>query len=148
MRVFIFALLMLIVGCSTMQPGLEAMNRGDLDAAERNFSEALRRGDTMAWNNLGVVYQRRGQRDKAIAHYTMAARWGHHLAQQNLAALGAPIPPADLAAQRAQTNYTNTANTLMLMQAMQPAAPPPAPFPRHTNCTSQRVGDTVQTRCN
>lgn len=146
MKLTVLLAALLLSACATMQPGIDAMNRGDLDAAERNFTEALQRGDTMAWNNLGVVYQRRGDTEKAIAHYTMAARWGHQLAQQNLVAMGAPVPAADLANARAQRNAADSANTLMLMQALQPR---PAPFIQpDVHCTSQRWGNTVQTRCN
>jgi hypothetical protein len=145
MKTLIALFVVLMTGCATMQPGIDALNRGDLAAAEADFQQALRNGDTMAWNNLGVVYQRRGDTAKAIAHYTMGARWGHQLSQQNLAALGAPIPAADLAAQRARTNAADTANTLQIMRALQPA---PSAHRPPISCSSYRAGNQVHTDCN
>jgi tetratricopeptide (TPR) repeat protein len=143
MRALILALCCLVGGCvATMQPGIDAMNRGDLNEAERNFQQGLERGDTLAFNNLGVVYQRRGEREKAIQYYTVAARYGHQLAISNLIALGAPVPAPDLANARSQRNAADTANTLMLMQALQPR-----PMPPPTSCNSYRVGNSVQTDC-
>jgi tetratricopeptide (TPR) repeat protein len=127
---------LLLAGCATMQPGLQAMERGDLDTAERIFQQALSNGDTMAWNNLGVVYQRRGDREKAIQHYTMAARWGHQLAQQNLVALGAPVPAADL-----QANRVNQAAAIQqFQQAIQPRPT--------VNCRTVYHGWVATTSCN
>jgi Flp pilus assembly protein TadD len=145
MKLILALFVAFLAGCSTMQPGIDALNRGDLNTAEANFRQALQNGDTMAWNNLGVVYQRRGETDKAIQHFTMAARWGHQLAQQNLANLGAPIPAPDLASERSNRNAADTASTLMLMRALQPR---PAPAYRPPiNCQSFRVGNQISTRC-
>lgn len=146
MKLLLICLAFFLSGCVTMQAGLDAMNKGDLSTAEQNFREALARGDTMAWNNLGVVYQRRGQMDLAVSHYTMAARWGHQIAQQNLIALGAPVPPADLAAAQAQRNAANAANTAATLQLMQALQPRPIPAP--VTCNSYRYGNQVQTTCN
>ncbi len=147
MRVLMLILAALLAGCVTMQAGIDALNRGDLNAAEADFTQALQRGDPMAWNNLGVVYERRGDMPRALSHYNMAARWGIPIAQQNLAKLGQPIPPADLAANAANqraANAANAASTLLLMQALQPR---PAPLPVPVNCTSHRFGNQVQTSC-
>lgn len=132
-----------LTGCAGQQ-GMDAINRGDLNSAERHFTAAAQAGNKAAINNLGVVHERRGDRAQAVAHYTLAARWGDLTAQQNLVRLGEPVPLADLAAQRASQNAADTANTLMLMRAL---APPPVIRPT-VNCVSRRMGNQVYTDCN
>lgn len=122
-------------GCAThIQDGNAAMARGDLAAAERQYSAAAQAGDPTGYNNLGVVAERRGDRERAIGYYTMAARWGNKLAAQNLVNLGAPVPSADLAAQRASTNAAQTAASLEAMRLLNP------PRAAATTCHSVHTG--------
>jgi tetratricopeptide (TPR) repeat protein len=144
MKLCMLVLALFLVGCSaTHQAGLDAVNRGDLLTAERLLTQAIQEGDMRAWNNLGVVYERMGDRDKAIRHYIMGARWGDPMAQRNLVAAGVPVPPADLAAQRAQNNAAQNAATIQLMNALNP----PQQQRQTTNCSSYRLGNTIQTDC-
>lgn len=88
----------LLVACSTLATeGTQAAEAGDYVTAERKLQQAIRDGDTSAWNNLGVVYERTGRPELAIRAYQMAARYGNPTAQQNLFRKGLPVPPADLA---------------------------------------------------
>ncbi|MBB6600649.1 hypothetical protein [Luteimonas sp. MC1825] len=77
------------------------------------FLDCANAGNAACWNNLGVMYEQARiggvqNLEAAITHYTMAARYGLPVAQQNLARLGASMPYADLAAiqmqQQAQVN--------------------------------------------
>ena len=54
--------------------GVEALKSGDLDAAEKVFSEAQRRGikHPLISHNLGVIAQQRGNHQQAIAHFRKA----------------------------------------------------------------------------
>lgn len=88
-------------GCaSTGQLGINALNAGNLVAAQIHFERAIQEGDTSSWNNLGVVYQRSGRMEMAVSAYTLGARYGDPVAQQNLVLLGKPVPPVDLASTR------------------------------------------------
>lgn len=140
--------LALVVGCAS---GLRIQARGPIERGEYAtaaalLEKAIQNGDMGAWNDLGVVHERMGNRDKAIQLYTMGARWGDQTAQRNLINLGAPVPPADLAAANAQQRAANAANTAATLQLMRALNPPPAPV-TPINCTSQRIGTTVQTNC-
>ena len=56
--------------------GVEAQKAGQLDVAERAFLQVLRQGGKVAFvhNNLGIVYQMRGDHSKAIAQFREAVR--------------------------------------------------------------------------
>lgn len=85
-------------GCSSMsERTVYALNAGNFALAEQNAMAAIQEGDPYGWNNLGVVYARTGRRDEAVKAYTMAARYGIPVAQQNLIVLNQPVPTADLA---------------------------------------------------
>lgn len=151
MRAAAVLIVALLAGCATgqqMQQGLDALNRGDLTTAEAYFQAEAQRGEPVGYNNLGVVAERRGHMEAAVTYYTLAARYGVPIAVSNLARLGRPVPVPDLAnarAQRQASGAAETAATLQIMRALQPA---PAPAPRApVNCTSRRVGNTVQTDC-
>lgn len=138
----------LLAGCATHnQDGINALNRGDLSTAERLFSQGASQGDPMSLNNLGVVYERRGDRAMAISYYTLSARWGVPLAAQNLARLGAPVPSPDLAMARDQRNAAQSAATADFIRAINPPPRPLSP-PTDVSCTSYRTANnTVQTTC-
>jgi Flp pilus assembly protein TadD len=55
-------------------PGVAALKSGDLDAAERIFSDALRQGmkHPLIYHNLGVIAQRRGRHQEAVARFRQA----------------------------------------------------------------------------
>ena len=59
---------------SLVAPGVEALKSGDLNAAERNFSSALRRGikHPLIYHNLGVIAQQRGNHIEAVARFREA----------------------------------------------------------------------------
>jgi tetratricopeptide (TPR) repeat protein len=61
---------------SSLALGLEAAQRGHLADAERLFREALARDDrdAEAWNSLGVVLIRQGERERGIAALRAALR--------------------------------------------------------------------------
>ncbi len=117
-RLAIVTALLLLSSCATFEPaqqGMDYMAANQNQLAYNTFVQCANTGNPACWNNLGVMYQqgRIGNGpdlNAAISHYTMAARYGLPIAQQNLAALGAPVPPADLAAiqmqQQAQANQT------------------------------------------
>lgn len=93
-----------LAGCAApSQQGLNFMNAGNFQAAYNVFSQCAANGDPYCINNIGVMYHR-GQMQggvnvtEAVKYYTLAARYGIPIAQQNLRALGRPVPPADLQA--------------------------------------------------
>jgi superkiller protein 3 len=81
--------------------GVEALKKGDLDTAERDFIKVLEQGGKVAfvYNNLGAVYQQRRQYEKALSQLREAIRLDpgyaapHVLAGASLMALG-KIPEA------------------------------------------------------
>ena len=90
-------------GLSPAQQGVNLMNQGNHQAAYDTLSACAQAGDPYCINNLGVMYDRgymAGGRDvvTAVHYYTLAARYGVPIAQQNLIAHGRPIPAADLQA--------------------------------------------------
>ena len=147
-------------GCSTImgpqtnfERGYAALNAGNLPLAEKHFFIATQEGEPVAWNNLGVVYERPSRRDDAVRAYALAARYGIPVAQSNLMRLGEPVPAADLAALRAQQQAPgNTAADLTgaFIQGMAQGYRPPAPAPvvnppaqapaKPVTCTSRTVG--------
>jgi len=56
--------------------GVEALKSGDLETAEKTFSEALRQGvkHPLVYHNLGVISQQRGDHQRAVAHFRAAIR--------------------------------------------------------------------------
>src|SRR5438876_7067592 len=55
-------------------PGIEALNSGDLDSAEKVLSSALRQGikHPLVYHNLGVIAQMRGQHLEAVQKFREA----------------------------------------------------------------------------
>lgn len=101
MRYMLCAIALLLTACATPNDlGRQALSRGDLPGAEREFTQAIRHGDASAWNSLGVVYERQNRLRAAVAAYTMGARYGDPTAIENLSHNNLPIPKADLAATR------------------------------------------------
>jgi len=150
MKVLIALVFAFLAGCATTpslhDQGWAHVERGDLASAEATLKQALQQGDRRAWNSLGVVYQRRGERDKAVQFYNMGARWGDTFSQQNLAEMGLPVPSPDLAANRAQTNAAQAqAMRDASMHLLRPA--PALQAPQSTYCTTRRYGDSLRTIC-
>jgi tetratricopeptide (TPR) repeat protein len=56
--------------------GVKAQKSGQLDAAESAFLEVLRQGGKVAfvYNNLGIVYQQRGDHPRALEQFRQAIR--------------------------------------------------------------------------
>jgi Flp pilus assembly protein TadD len=54
-----------------LQAGVTALKAGDVDSAERVFSEALRLGmkTPLVYHNLGIIAQQRGEHANAIANF-------------------------------------------------------------------------------
>ncbi len=98
MKLLLIWLALLLAGCQSLSgSGLDALQRGDLDAAQRHFEKSWAQDrDPGALNNLGVVLLRRGERVRAVAHFYMAARYGVATGADNLRRLGEPVPAADL----------------------------------------------------
>ncbi len=59
---------------ANLAAGVEALKSGDLDGAERVFSEALRQGvkSPLVFHNLGVIAQQRGNHTLAISRFRQA----------------------------------------------------------------------------
>lgn len=79
------------------------MNSGNYQAAYNQFFACAQSGDPYCINNIGVMYdkgymQGGANPETAIQYYTLAARYGVPVAQQNLIRHGQPVPPADLQA--------------------------------------------------
>lgn len=56
-------------GKSHYDRGLQAWNRGDLDAARRSFAAATRAGHAPGYRALGVLYRKQGKRAEAIRSF-------------------------------------------------------------------------------
>ena len=136
---------LLLSGCvSHTRIGFNQLKAGNLTAAENHFNLAIQEGDIMAFNNMGVVYERRGQLERAKAAYTLAARYGISIAQMNLMRLGEPVPPIDLFVAQAPagpsgweilllgaaagvTGYQDGKNAALQQIPVKPAWTPPPP---------------------
>jgi tetratricopeptide (TPR) repeat protein len=61
---------------AVFEAGVAAEKAGRLDEAEKDFQQVLRQGGSLAFvrNNLGIVYQRRGDHARAIAQFREAIR--------------------------------------------------------------------------
>jgi tetratricopeptide (TPR) repeat protein len=59
---------------TNLAAGVEALKSGDLDGAERVFSEALRQGikSALVFHNLGVIAQQRGDHTLAVSRFRQA----------------------------------------------------------------------------
>ncbi len=166
MKVFVFFLAILLSGCATrMQMAERAVQEKRFADAERMYSAEISAGKNvaLAWNNLGVVYMRSGRPQMAVKAYTMAARYGDPVAQQNLVSMKLPVPPADLAhivAQRdAERRAANNEALVLLLgtaAAAQQQRPPVQAYqqPQQVNCTSTPITNVdgsrvyrVETNC-
>jgi hypothetical protein len=86
-------------GCaSPTDVGTRLLNEGAYTAAEQQLMIGANHGDGVAWNNLGVLYERQGRRQESVRALVMAARYGNAVARNTLAVRGLPVPPADLVA--------------------------------------------------
>lgn len=153
MRVLALTLAVALSGCalSQHQQARTHMERGETWSAITILQVEVQRGNIRAWNDLGVAYERVGEHEKSIQHFIMAARWGDPTAQQNLINKGYSVPAPDLAnaqANRSAADAANAAATMNLIQALQPKPLPMPQIPRQVNCSSYRIGNTVQTQCN
>lgn len=56
--------------------GVQAQKAGQLEVAEKDFLEVLRHGGKVSfvYNNLGIVYQMRGEHSRAVEQFREAAR--------------------------------------------------------------------------
>jgi len=56
--------------------GVQALQAGQLDSAEKAFLRILKEGGPVAfvYNDLGIVYEQRGERERALAQFREAAR--------------------------------------------------------------------------
>src|SRR2546427_6374702 len=54
--------------------GVQALKAGDLDTAERIFTDALRHGarNSLVFHNLGVIAQERGNHTQAVVYFRKA----------------------------------------------------------------------------
>jgi tetratricopeptide (TPR) repeat protein len=60
--------------------GVEALQAGQLDAAEKAFLSVLKQGGRLpfVYNNLGIVYEQRGEREAALEQFRQAIRLDPH----------------------------------------------------------------------
>lgn len=98
-----------LAGCASnpSQVGINFLRANNYEAAYNVWKTCADQGDSYCINNLGTMYENgqvEGGRNtpKAAAYYSLAARYGLPIAQQNLMRLGYEIPAADLAAVVAQ----------------------------------------------
>jgi hypothetical protein len=121
-RTLTMALCLSLAGCaSPSRLAYEAMGRGDLVFAEKQYLIAAQQGDYTAWYELGYLYSVKRDEASSIRAYTMSARYGNQRAAENLKALKAPIPSVDLlagtlASQR-QNEANNSAGTLLILES-------------------------------
>lgn len=114
-------------------------------------------------NNIGMMYENGAMQggadiEKAVQWYTLSARHGQPVAQQNLIRLGRTVPAVDLVTAQQQdntgaailaagllgaavanTNRPSTTNTTIVT--------PPPTQKTPINCTSTEVFGSVQTTC-
>lgn len=114
-----------------------AYNRGNFAEAERLAIEAIRTGNEVdkSWFNLGLIYERKGQRDQAVKAYTMSARYGNQRAPGALATLGAPVPAPDLVRQ------TDTSGVAAALDGFNRG------YSGGINCTTYGFDDLKRTNC-
>jgi tetratricopeptide (TPR) repeat protein len=74
------------------ETGVQALKAGDLDSAEKSFVDVLRRGGKASFvhHNLGIVYQQRGDNEKAIIQFRESIRLQPNFGQARLL-LGASL---------------------------------------------------------
>lgn len=163
-------LTMTLVACAATPPsqmGLDQLNSGDEQGAYNTFQACAEHGDSACINNIGYMYENghmQGGPDKAVAidWYTLAARYGQPVSQQNLMRLGAAIPPADLQPQQIQQQSGGGEAALLgalhllnsaaqgysqgVEQAQQQRALE-AQRNESISCTSRQSGNNVYTDC-
>ena len=138
---------LVLSGCAatSSERAYQALRANNLAAAEKLYFEALNDGDEGAWHNLGVIYDRQGQRAKAVQFLIMGARYGDQNAQRGLLQLGQPVPVADLKG-RSTSDGGATAAAIILggMAAGAQTRPPIQPAVR---CETRRRAWGNETVC-
>lgn len=132
----------LLIGCATADynAGTRAAEAGNYAVAERHLLAAIRQGETAAWNNLGVVYDRTRRTDMANRAFNMGARHGHPVAQQNLIARGLPVPAADLAS----SGSSDGAAIAAMLQGFNAGRNQPS---KSVICDTKKNGQSATTIC-
>lgn len=159
-RASCFAAALLMIACASVtSDGTEALRAGNYAEAERLLLQGIQESDQpgTAWNNLGVLYLRQGNRALATQCFTMSARHGEPLAQQKLIGMGLPVPAADLGAQASSADSAAWQFLLGAAAAsrlksgagsVQPSiAPVGSSAPSSVKCTSYINGRYVDTTC-
>lgn len=100
-RLFAVSAISLLAACSVNDQGLQQLKAGRNAEAFQSFTRCAQQGNPWCYNNLGVMYERglvsgRVEIEQAVRYYTLAARYGVPLAQQNLMRLGSSVPRNDL----------------------------------------------------
>ncbi len=147
----------LLIACaSPSQRGLDYLNGGNAQAAYDTFHSCSLQGDSNCMSNIGYMYEQgkmAGGADlkTAIAWYTLAARYGNPVAQQNLLVHKQPIPQVDLVAQTVQNDELTPGVMALILgaAAVQGAVQGynSTPTPTSINCSSTAIGNRVNTRC-
>jgi len=121
-RSFLFiGFTLLLIGCTSLsQKGLDSMNAGQYQAAYNTFAQCANQGDSYCINNIGFMYERGfmdvgADLDTAVHYYTLAARYGNTVAQNNLSLHGEPIPPVDLVVKQQQSASSNDAAMALIL---------------------------------
>lgn len=149
MKLAIFIICTALAGCaaSPYQLGTKALEAGNYQAAEAQLIAAVAAGDSAAWNNLGVLYDRTGRPIQATRAYQMGARYGHAMAKKNLVMKGLPVPPVDLKSGSSTDGIAAALRGFNEGRAVnRPTVAPAAQ--RTVFCDSKKgFGDTVNTVC-
>lgn len=123
-RIALCLLVASLLGCTSMaQVGMDQMNSGQYQAAFNTFSQCAQAGDSDCINNIGYMYQQGFMEggpnvDQAVRWYSLAARYGNITAQQNLVAMGAPVPPMDLLGGHTAAANAELAQYLLIQSAI------------------------------
>lgn len=110
MKYLIVVLSIFLVSCANpAQKGVDMMNSNQHQAAYNTFLQCANQGDSSCINNIGFMYEKGymdvgEDLDTAVRYYTLAARYGNPMAQNNLVVHGLPIPTIDLAPPAQQTS--------------------------------------------
>lgn len=87
----------LLTACaSSLEKGNAAFKNKKYREAANHYYNCGKQGEAVCINNLGYIQMQYGYREKAIAHYRLAARMGDDYAINNLRELGEPVPEPDL----------------------------------------------------
>lgn len=161
----LIVLSVLMLGCNSQaQRGLNDFYNQNYNIAFNRFYSCAQQGDDACMNNVGMMFES-GKLvggvniEAAIKWYTLSAKYGQPVAQQNLMRLNQEVPPVQFGLRQqnnsgasgviaagllgvaigaSQPSHTTNVNT-------SPSQSQPVKVP--INCTSKEVFGTIQTTC-